>query len=311
MAILGYHGFRDWAVYMEENEDLKFNFTFGFELEVTLLNDSNEITPVNLSNIIKSKFGNLFVCERDSSIGNGVEIISQPMTWKWFMNHLDTFENLLKICIESGFESHNGDLCGFHVHIGREALGGLDINNRLLNQDSVITNINYIMERYQNELFKFSRRTLDSYRNWCSSRTDLIDLNGHKFIDKDRICKASNDITDRYYSLNLRNDKTIEFRFLRGTLKWDTFFISLNLIKNIVENSRYSNHTVTLKNLILNGLNDEEEEYAIEYCEKRGITDEESDWKKPLFLEKTNSDSLSKIFQFNELDLANDILNDE
>ena len=68
---------------------------------------------------------------------------------------------------------------------------------------------------------------------------------------------------------------------------------------------------VTLKNLILNGLNDEEEEYAIEYCEKRGITDEESDWKKPLFLEKTNSDSLSKIFQFNELDLANDILNDE
>ena len=44
---------------------------------------------------------------------------------------------------------------------------------------------------------------------------------------------------------------------------------------------------------------------------KRGITDEESDWKKPLFLEKTNSDSLSKIFQFNELDLANDILNDE
>lgn len=35
MAILGYHGFRDWAVHMEENEDLKYNFTFGFELEVT------------------------------------------------------------------------------------------------------------------------------------------------------------------------------------------------------------------------------------------------------------------------------------
>lgn len=51
--------------------------------------------------------------------------------------------------------------------------------------------------------------------------------------------------------------------------------------------------------------------YAIDYCKKRKITDEESDWKKPLFLEKTNSESLSNIFRFNELDLANDILNDE
>ena len=264
-----------------------------------------------LSNKIKSKFGKLFVCERDSSIGNGVEIISQPMTWKWFMNHLDTFKELLNLCVESGFDSHTGDLCGLHVHIGREALCGFDNNNRSLNQNSVITNINYIMERYQNELFKFSRRTLNSYRHWCSSRTDLIDLNGHKFIDKERIGEASNDITDRYYSLNLCNEKTIEFRFLRGTLKWETFFISLNLLKNIIENSRKSSHVITLEDLIFNGLDDDFKKYAINYCKKRKITDEESDWKKPLFLEKTSSESLSNIFRFNELDLANDILNDE
>ena len=252
MTILNYHGFRDWAVRKDENEDLKRNFTFGFELEVTLNDDSNSVTPTMLSNKIKSKFGKLFICERDGSIGNGVEIISQPMTWKWFMNHLDTFKELLNLCVESGFDSHTGDLCGLHVHIGREALCGFDNNNRSLNQDSVITNINYIMERYQNELYKFSRRTLDSYRQWCSSRTDLIDLNGHKFIDKERVGEASNDITDRYYSLNLCNEKTIEFRFLRGTLKWETFFISLNLLKNIVENSRKSSHVITLEDLIFN-----------------------------------------------------------
>lgn len=311
MTILNYHGFRDWAVRKDVNEDLKRSFTFGFELEVTLNDDSNMVTPTMLSNKIKSKFGKLFVCERDSSIGNGVEIISQPMTWKWFMNHLDTFKELLNLCVESGFDSHTGDLCGLYVHIGREALCGFDNNNRSLNQDFVITNINYIMERYQNELFKFSRRTLNSYRHWCSSRTDLIDLNGHKFIDKERIGEASNDITDRYYSLNLCNEKTIEFRFLRGTLKWETFFISLNLLKNIVENSRKSSHVITLEDLIFNGLDDNFKKYAIDYCKKRKITDEESDWKKPLFLEKTNSESLSNIFQFNELDLANDILNDE
>lgn len=71
------------------------------------------------------------------------------------------------------------------------------------------------------------------------------------------------------------------------------------------------NHVITLEDLIFNGLDDEFKNYAIDYCKKRKITDEECDWKKPLFLEKTNSESLSNIFQFNELDLANDILNDE
>ena len=118
--------------------------------------------------------------------------------------------------------------------------------------------------------------------------------------------------TEKIENLNPQNnEKTIEFRFLRGTLKWETFFISLNLLKNIVENSRKSNHVITLEDLIFNGLDDEFKNYAIDYCKKRKITDEECDWKKPLFLEKTNSESLSNIFQFNELDLANDILNDE
>ena len=60
MTILNYHGFRDWAVRKDENEDLKRSFTFGFELEVTLIDDSNSVTPTMLSNKIKSKFGKLF-----------------------------------------------------------------------------------------------------------------------------------------------------------------------------------------------------------------------------------------------------------
>ena len=69
MTILNYHGFRDWAVRKDENEDLKRSFTFGFELEVTLNDDSNSVidgsnsvTPTMLSNKIKSNLENcLFV----------------------------------------------------------------------------------------------------------------------------------------------------------------------------------------------------------------------------------------------------------
>ena len=61
--------------------------------------------------------------------------------------------------------------------------------------------------------------------------------------------------------MNLCNEKTIEFRFLRGTLKWETFFISLNLLKNIVENSRKSSHVITLEYLIFNGLDDDFKKY--------------------------------------------------
>ena len=310
MTILGYHHFQNWHVLKEQSDNLDYDFTFGFELEVTYRNTNDRDVCEELANILSSTFNDYFVYERDGSIGNGVEIISQPMTWNWFMNHLGVFEHLLMICDERGFSSHDGNMCGLHVHIGRNATCNLDRNNRELDEHKVITNINYILERFQDEIYKFSRRTPKTNKKWCSARTELIEQdNGCDFIDKNEI-KSIDDYADfRYRSLNLSNSETIEFRFLRGTLNWKTFFISMNLIKNIVEYGRMSNHSITFNDLVFNGLNDEEWiEIAKAYCAKRKISLLKCA-KQTLFLENTSCDKLENIFEIDKLELANSILN--
>lgn len=311
MTILGYHRFQAWKVYKEDGEDLNKVFTFGFELEVTIIS-SNQIrkTPEQLATTLQTKFGELFVYERDSSIGQGVEIISNPMTWKYFVNHLDLFRDLLKTCIDSGFDSHNGNRCGLHVHIGRQALQGKDFHDDSIRESKVIANINFILEWFRDDIFKFSRRTQYTFDRWSRNRTSLIPVGNENnlFIDKEEIKRINSyDSSNRYFMLNLTNNKTIEFRFLRGTLKWETFFISMNFIKNIVEQSRISNNAISLKQLLMYELNDELKQYCEEYCTQRGIELETDN--RIIFLENVKQNQC-QMQDTNYLGLANSILDE-
>lgn len=311
MTILGYHRFQAWKVYKEDGEDLNKVFTFGFELEVTIIS-SNQIrkTPEQLATTLQTKFGELFVYERDSSIGQGVEIISNPMTWKYFVNHLDLFRDLLKTCIDSGFDSHNGNRCGLHVHIGRQSLQGKDFHDDSIRESKVIANINFILEWFRDDIFKFSRRTQYTFDRWSRNRTSLIPVgnDNNLFIDKEEIKRINSyDTSNRYFMLNLTNNKTIEFRFLRGTLKWETFFISMNFIKNIVEQSRISNNAISLKQLLMYELNDELKQYCVEYCTQRGIELETDN--RIIFLENVKQNQC-QMQDTNYLDLANSILDE-
>lgn len=107
--------------------------------------------------------------------------------------------------------------------------------------------------------------------------------------------------------LNLTNNKTIEFRFLRGTLKWETFFISMSFIKNIVEQSRISNNAISLKQLLMYELNDELKQYCEEYCTQRGIELETDN--RIIFLENVKQNQC-QMQDTNYLDLANSILDE-
>lgn len=296
MTILRYHGYSDWSVRHTISDDLNKDFTLGFELEVTKDGTHSCTTsPERLATLIKNKFGDLFVCERDGSIGNGVEIISQPMTWNYFDENQSIFKELLELCVNNGFDSHKGNKCGLHVHIGRKGLR--QYNNIHLDETNTTINIDYILERYQKEFFKFSRRTRYSWERWTTSYTGLIETeNGSDFIDKDLI-KAivkNNRRNSRYVSLNLTNEKTIEFRFLRGTLKWSTFYISMNLIKNIVNEAKISDNVLTFKHLVLKDLSPEWTDIANEYCQNRGI-DLSDENQIVIKLEKTSKNHASQM----------------
>ncbi|WP_211283616.1 hypothetical protein [Thomasclavelia cocleata] len=80
MTLLCYHGFNNWQNFMLEGENERDNILFGFELEATQDSDfeGNIVSPEEMAGCLKNEFGNLFVYERDSSIGCGLEIISNP-----------------------------------------------------------------------------------------------------------------------------------------------------------------------------------------------------------------------------------------
>ena len=94
-ALLRYHGFSNWTNHFLENENERDNILFGFELEaredITNYNE-NQLSPEKVADKLQDEFGNLFVYERDGSIGRGIEIISNPMTMGWYMKNTDKFK---------------------------------------------------------------------------------------------------------------------------------------------------------------------------------------------------------------------------
>lgn len=268
--IYRYHGFRNWVIHRLPNE-LPDQYTFGFELEVQRKRTC-ELSNDEMSNKIIEVCGDLFVFEHDGSIGDGFEIISHPMTWEYFNRNINIFMRLLKLLDENKYKSHDGGKCGLHVHVSRNHIP-------IEEQTFWITNINFILERFQTEIYKFSRR--DYLENgqrgsYCKSLTQKINLeNGHESIDKKKIKALSRRSNDRYVNLNLCNRNTIEFRMFRGTLNWDTFFLSLNLINNIVNQAYLRDNIIDWKSLVLLGLNDDQKEKCIRYCTKRNIDMEE------------------------------------
>ncbi|WP_302593556.1 amidoligase family protein [Faecalibaculum rodentium] len=270
MTIQRYHGYTNWQTRYTEDDVLERDFTFGFELEVQRMSRESPNCE-KMAAKLSRRFGKLFIYERDSSIGEGFEVISQPVTWRWFVENLEEFRDLLSMLEHNGYRSHDGNKCGLHVHIGRDSLHGVTKEGNDLVEQNVITNILFMLERFQEEFFKFSRRSSNTLTRWSKFRTDLVTLeNGSRFIDK-KLVSDSMRCQNRYCALNLNNSKTIEFRLFRGTLRFETFFLTMNLVKNCIEQAKIPNNLVRFVDLVRSGLDDEQQVWADEYLSKRRI----------------------------------------
>ena len=270
MSLLGYHGFNNWENHFMEDENERDNILFGFELEAredTSNYIENQLSPEQVACKLEEEFGNLFVYERDSSIGRGVEIISQPMTMNYYMAHIDLFKKLLKMLDEMNYVSTKGNKCGLHIHFNRKALGYNSkefetLKNKVGNirkannldherANETISNIVSIMEVYKDELIKISGRNQSSVNQWCSFET----ANGTEIKEIKRIAKHKNKCgggrNERYRVVNTTNEKTVEIRLCRGTLMWESFNTRIHLMYNIVNIARNLQALVTLKKLIM------------------------------------------------------------
>lgn len=220
------------------------NEYLGIELEFQWLTSENQQKALEFLERFEDHY-----LKEDGSVPDGAEIVTFPATKTY---HEMRFKTILKelndYCI-----SHDHGACGIHIHINRLAYGA---NKRT--QQKNISKLLYLVQKFQIQLKKFSRREdviklsdgsqempYKPYR-FCLFYTCLdyenrsITRNYQKAVYDNRVVvrrvqiggEVHNEIdrTGRYRVLNFQNENTIEFRLLRGTLNYQTFCAGMELI---------------------------------------------------------------------------------
>jgi len=146
----------------------------------------------------------LIYVKDDSSVSNGFEIVTHPMAPRWALEHFpfDQFDALLEM---GALETH--DSCGTHIHINKESFTTahlwkfLQIHFRLAEFCKVAGG------REDSNYASFGARDMGLQRKALMS---IVKKKGQAIHDY-----------DRYVAVNLRNEYTIELRYMRGGVRAD------------------------------------------------------------------------------------------
>lgn len=211
----------------------------GFELEVDDVRGDCESLA---SSVLDGDMDNTLHCEYDCTVD--FEFISQPCTLEYHKNqhYNDWFFSEL----DGKCESHDAGTCGLHVHV-----------NKSFFDDRGYGRLKTILFFFKEELFQFSRR-----QRWDYDYSDFNERIAKEYVT---IQKAKN---SKHYGhstwFNENNSSTYEFRFFRGTLRYETFMASLELVHNICIAAMSDKDIITWDSLL-------DGDYCREYNESRGI----------------------------------------
>ena len=194
---------------------------YGVELEMDEGGNDEDSAEYLLR--IANRHGEHMYIKNDSSINDGFECVSHPMTLDYHLNHMP-WEDVLQEAITLDYRSHQAETCGLHVHINRNGLG-----DTYEEQECTIAKILYFYEKFWNEIIRFSRRTERQINQWAKR------YGGGLINPKETLKHAKSSYTGRYMAVNLENVNTIEMRIFRGTLKYSTFAATLQFVDQICD----------------------------------------------------------------------------
>lgn len=206
-----------------ESEDT--TLLLGAEIEVggndnVYCNDDKKPTVkkcIQIMNGSDSDTEDLIYSTHDGSVQ--IEFDTMPCSLEFHknkMNYREMFEYLDK----EGYKGHDCETAGLHIHANRSYLGKSRIS-----QELVISKILYILEKFNDEVCVIARRDNDysQFAGEGSKEDSLVELYG-KYKDKGKRA-----------ALNLQHKDTIEFRMFKSTLKYETFILTLEFVKNIID----------------------------------------------------------------------------
>lgn len=211
----------------------------GFELEVDNVRGDCESLAAS---VLDGDMDDTLHCEYDCTVA--FEFISQPCTLEYHKNQ--HYNDWFLSELDGECESHDAGTCGLHVHVNKSFFDERGYNR-----------LKTILFFFKDELFQFSRRQC-----WDYGYSDFGEKIGKSGVT---MHKAKN---IKHYGhstwFNENNSATYEFRFFRGTLRYETFMASLELVHNICI-AAMSNTDVITWDLLLDG------DYCREYSNSRDI----------------------------------------
>lgn len=191
---------------------------FGVELEIDD-GGHNDFNAEKIASVANADSRHVYI-KHDGSLDDGMEIVTHPMTLEYHLNSMP-WEDMMKEAVRLGYKSHKTKTCGLHVHVNRTSFG-----DTIESQEACISRVLFFVERFWQELLKFSRRTEAQIARWAARY-------GIKDNPKATLDNAKKNYAGRYTCVNLTNYHTIEFRIFRGTLKYNTLIATLQLVNRI------------------------------------------------------------------------------
>lgn len=225
----GYHsGSRDIRPKNAVNDNSRRYFGIELETELRTMTDVAVYTT-RLHDLMNSNDRDFETIkfERDGSLNNGVEIITQPMSMAYIIENKDKFRQMLGLIDEMRATSHDNGRCGMHIHVSKTEI-----------DDDVHSKLWLIFECFYKELTIFSRR---SNMNWCNFMCENLRRNHINYIDKDYVDHNKPRSNDHHSAINNGNTNTTEFRIFRGTTNFQTFMANIQLVDNLVSIAREDN----------------------------------------------------------------------
>lgn len=160
------------------------------------------------------------LCEQDGSLDSGFEMVTAYTGLDVHKEQLQFFKERFE-----GATSHNTSTCGLHVHICKADMSTLHACKMVL----------FINDADNQKLvYALARRDSSSYckihdkkndKHWLKDAVQSGKSIGENKLQKKHQLRNLN--SDRYEALNFKNDKTIEFRLFKGTLKYQTIMACL------------------------------------------------------------------------------------
>lgn len=162
-----------------------------------------------------------FRATEDSSLDDGAEFVSNPMTLEWIHEHLDLFQKLSERLKNAWWKCDTES--GLHIHASRAWLEGDDHINRI-----------WDMLHLQNNFPTFRKLAWRSPTHYCER--DELTLEEIEKLNKEKTGKPW--MWRRHSRLNLLPEKTIEFRMFISTLSWEYWIARFEMVHALIEYTR-------------------------------------------------------------------------